>query len=345
MSTSETHSGNPPELAAGDAASRSSGLLWSERFQLAALPPDTLVRIGLFAVAATLVFIAYHFLGNISDVNSYGRSAIGWMISRWKSDPSYGGDYSHGYLIPPVSIAIVATVLRERILAAPKNPSRLGLGLVILALAFHYYGTKSQFAHISVLSLVLLIWAVPFHLFGWQVAKLVIFPCSFLFFCVPLHFLDQLTFPLKMFATSGATHVLQALGIRVFQNGANITFFDEPNMFYSVEDACSGLRSLLALTAIAAVYAYLTQRTVVRKWLLFVASIPIAIVGNVVRITTVVVVDQGFSRKLAGGLYHDYSTYFLFVISISLLVGVGGLLNSNPREWVKKWKSIVSNPT
>ena len=321
------------------------GLLWSERFQLAALPPDTLVRIGLFSVAATLIFIAYHFLGNISGVDTFGRSAIGWMVSRWKSDPSYGGDYSHGYLIPPVAIALVATVLRERILAAPKNPSRMGLALVILALAFHYYGTKSQFAHISVLSLVLLIWAIPFHLFGWQVARLLIFPCSFLIFCVPLHFLDQLTFPLKMFATSGATHVLQALGIRVFQNGANITFTDEPGMYYSVEDACSGLRSLLALTAIAAVYAYLTQRTVIRKWLLFLASIPIAIVGNVVRITTVVVVDQGFSRKLAGGLYHDYSTYFLFVISISLLVGVGGLLNSNPREWVKKWKSIVSNPT
>ena len=83
-------------------------------------------------------------------------------------------------------------------------------------------------------------------------------------------------------------------------------------------------------------------RTRCRK---FLASIPIAIVGNVVRITTVVVVDQGFSRNLAGGLYHDYSTYFLFVISISLLVGVGGLLNASPREWIKKWKSIASDLT
>ncbi|MFO1490852.1 MAG: exosortase/archaeosortase family protein [Kiritimatiellia bacterium] len=238
-------------------------------------------------------------------------------------------------------------ILRERIIAAPKATSRTtGLGLVIAALLMHYYGTKSQFAHISVLSLVLLVWAVPFYLFGWQVAKLLIFPCAFLLFCVPLHFLDQLTFPLKMFATSGSTFVLQGLGVRVVQNGAKILFVDDPQFpGYSVEDACSGLRSLLALTAIAAVYAYLTQKSLWRKWALFLASIPIAIVGNVVRITTVVVVDQGFSRNLAGGLYHDYSTYFLFVISISLLVGVGGLLNASPREWIKKWKSIASDLT
>ncbi|MFO1520482.1 MAG: archaeosortase/exosortase family protein [Kiritimatiellia bacterium] len=113
---------------------------------------------------------------------------------------------------------------------------------------------------------------------------------------------------------------------------------------YSVEDACSGLRSLLALTAIAAVYAYLTQKSLWRKWALFLASIPIAIVGNVVRITTVVVVDQGFSRNLAGGLYHDYSTYFLRHL-LPVRWWAWADAQRQPPGMDQKWKSIASDLT
>ncbi|MFO1490851.1 MAG: hypothetical protein U1F87_08075 [Kiritimatiellia bacterium] len=102
MYSSDTKAADESRVSSFPEEPAPGGLLWSEQFQLAALPVDTLVRIGLFSVAATLSSFSYHFLGNTTDINMYGQSAIRWMIARWKPDPSYGGDYSHGYLIPRV---------------------------------------------------------------------------------------------------------------------------------------------------------------------------------------------------------------------------------------------------
>jgi exosortase len=111
-----------------------------------------------------------------------------------------------------------------------------------------------------------------------------------------------------------------------------------------VADPCSGLRSLLAMTALTAVYAYLTQRTLLRKWLLFLASIPLAIVGNMARITTVALVAQAFGEKLALGIYHDYSGYVVFSVAITLMVALGGLLNLDYEVMWSRWKQRLLSP-
>jgi exosortase len=215
---------------------------------------------------------------------------------------------------------------------------------VIFALAIHWLGAKMQQTRISLLSLVLLTWGIPFYLFGWQLAKKLIFPCSYLIFCIPLNFMDVIAFPLRLFSTKLATGMLQGIGIDTVRSGTAIMIPSMPTGM-DVADPCSGLRSLLAMTALTAVYAYFTQRTFIRKWILFMASIPLAVIGNIARIVTIAIVSEAIGGRLAIGLYHDYSGYILFTASITMMVLTGGLLNLDFKEVFAKWKSVLLHHT
>ena len=82
--------------------------IWSERWRLAALERDDLVKIGLTSIIVGWMYILFHIQGNTSDVRLFGRSAILWMVNRWMDATSFGGqDYSYGFLIPLVSIGVL----------------------------------------------------------------------------------------------------------------------------------------------------------------------------------------------------------------------------------------------
>lgn len=317
--------------------------IWSERWRLAGLGREDLIRIGLGSVIVALIFVLFHFQGNTTDVRAFGRSALVWMMDRW-NDSDGTGDYSHGWLIPFVSIAVVWLKRRE-LAAAPKEISRVGLALVITALLMHWLGAKAQQTRFSLFGLILLIWAIPYYFCGWKTAKLLIFPCAYLIFCVPLNFLDSLTFPLRIFATTISTAMLNGLGIAAERSGSAIYSMAAGGFSFDVADPCSGIRSLLALTALTAVYAYFTQKTLIRKWLLFLAAIPLAIAGNIARIVVVGIVAEAFGEQLAMGLFHDYSGYVVFSVAIGLMLGVGSLLNTNFQEVRERWKHVLLGPT
>lgn len=320
--------------------SASGARLWSERWGLAALSRDDLVRLGLTAIIVGLAFVMFHFQGNTTDIRAYGRSALLWMVHRWNDT---GGDFSHGWAIPFVSLGILWFKRRE-LAAAPKETSRAGLVVVFLALLMHWLGARAQQTRLSLMGLILLIWGVPFYFYGWEVARRIMFACAYLIFCIPLNFLDSLTFPLRIFVTIATTAVLNGLGIPAERAGSAIHSLAAGGFSFDVADPCSGLRSLLAMTALTAVYAYFTQKTLLKKWILFVSSIPLAIIGNMARITTVALVAEAFGEKLALGIYHDYSGYVVFSIAIILMVGLGGLLNLEPRTVWHRWKQRLLSP-
>ncbi len=321
----------------------SSIKVWSERWRLGALSVSELAQIGLVSAVIGLMFMLFHMLGNTVE-NVGSRSAFQWMFARWKDTISFGADYSHGYFIPFVSLGVI-WYKRKEIFSVDMRTDWRGLGVVIGALFLHWVGAKMQQTRLSLMSLVLLTWGVPFYLFGWQLAKKLIFPCSYLIFCIPLNFMDVLSFPLRIFSTKLATGMLNGIGIGAVRSGTAIYSNVAGGFEFDVADPCSGLRSLLAMTALTAVYAYFTQKTLLKQWALFAASIPLAVVGNVARIVTVAVVAEAFGGKLATGVYHDYSGYILFTASITMMVVLGGVLNLQFTEVIKKWKSVLLHRT
>jgi exosortase len=316
--------------------------IWSERWRLAALGREDQLRAGLLALIVGMVFVLFHFQGNTTDVRQFGRSALLWMIDRWND--AGGEDYSHGWLIPFVSIAVI-WLKRRDLAAAPKSISRVGLAIVVTGLLCHWLGAKAQQTRLSLFGLILLIWGLPYYFCGWKTARHLVFACSYLIFCIPLNFLDSITFPLRLLATTVATSLLNGLGIAAERSGSAIYSMAAGGFSFDVADPCSGIRSLLAMTALTAVYAYFTQKTLLKKWILFVSSIPLAIIGNIARITTVAVVAEAFGEKLALGLYHDYSGYVVFSVAIALMIGVGTLLNLDFAEVRERWKYALLSPT
>lgn len=314
-----------------------STVILSDRWRLASLDRAELMGLGLAAVIVGFLFAMFHFLGNtVADAG--GRSAFLWMYARWQDKISFGGaDYSHGFIIPFVSLWAVWHK-RHDLMSAPRSVDASGLVLIVMALFLHWVGAKMQQTRISLAALILLLWAFPLYFCGWRFAKHLIFPVSYLVFCIPLNFLDVIAFPLRLFATKVSVAVLHGLSIDVVQIGSSIRAIDATGTqrwAFDVENPCSGLRSLLAMTALTAVYAYVTQRTLLKRWILFLSSIPLAIAGNVVRIIFIGLVAETLGERVAVGLVHDYSGYVVFTVAILLMVSVGSALNTELRwRWV-----------
>ena len=94
------------------------------------------------------------------------------------------------------------------------------------------------------------------------------------------------------------------------------------------------------MTALSAVYAHYTQKSLVTKWLLFLASIPIAVAGNIGRIISIALVSITAGQQFGTGLHHDWSGYVLFALAISLMIGFGKVLQINYKESFQRWKSL-----
>lgn len=263
--------------------------------------------------------------------------ALEYMVDMWRI-PLYGGaDYSHGPLLPFVSIAAL-WIHRKAFADASKKTSAWGVALVVVALLLHWIGVRSGFLRLSLVSLLMLLWGSGLALYGGSVARLLLFPVGYLAFCIPLNILDGLSFRLRIMAAILSNGILSGLGVASRRVGTAIHYTAGGSFAFDVADPCSGIRSLLALTALAAAYAYFTQKTARGKWLLFLCAIPIAVVANVARIISVALVAQFWGQDAALHLYHDYSGYIVFGVATLLMMAAGHLIAMS--RWGHKTKVI-----
>jgi exosortase len=299
------------------------GLHWSR------LTPAARLEIGFWAVVTGLLFFLFHLHGNSQEVALCRHSLFLWLRSRWF------GDYAYGMFLPFASLFALWHRRRE-IAAAPRRADWRGLAVILLALFLHWIGVLAQQPRISVAGLILLLWGLPFYLYGYGVARWLLFPCGYLFLSIPLNFIDSMTAPLRLFATAAAAGIVNGFGLEVQRIGSGL-FSGAGNPFaLNVAPECSGLRSLLAMTALMGFYAWFTQKTLVKKWALFLCCIPVAIIANIARVVLVVIVAAVWGQDVAIGLWHDYSGYPIFLISIVLMLTLDRLFNMDYRTLWKK---------
>ena len=304
-----------------------SGLRWSRLSGAAQL------EIGFWAVVAGMLFFLFHLHGNSQEIAACRRSLFLWLRSRWV------GDYAYCMFLPLASLAAV-WMRRREIISAPKRADWRGAPVVAFALVLHWIGVLAQQPRISMAGLIVLLWGLPFLLYGFALARRLIFPCGYLFLAIPLNFIDSMTAPLRLFATAASATILNGFGLHVQRAGAGL-FSAAGNAFsFNVAPECSGLRSLLAMTALMAFYAWYSQKTLVKKWALFLFSVPVAVVANICRIILVVVVAAFFGQERAMGLWHDYSGYPIFLISIALMLVLDRLFNTDYRTAWTKLKNL-----
>jgi exosortase len=217
-------------------------------------------------------------------------------------------DMSHGWVVPLVSLYVLWRQ-RAELRAAAGRPCWRGAAWVALFLAVAWFGGRGGQSRLEQVSFIGLFWAVPYAFWGRGVERLMRFPAAYLIFTIPVSsFIDFFTIHLRIFSSSLATGILNGFGVAVERSGTAL-FSRVPGAEFNVDvaDPCSGIRSLFAMMALTAAYAFFTQRTAVRKAALFLCSLPIAMIGNMLRIMSICLMAVWFGQEVATGYYHDYS--------------------------------------
>ena len=307
---------------------------WLRAFRWRPLSAAALGELAFWALAAAFLFALFHLHG--CDQDKF-HSLFGWLWNRWR------GDYAYCKFLPLAALAAL-WIKRRDLAAAPRAVSWWGLVPVFLGLWLHWLGVFVQHPRISTVALIVLLWGMSFLLLGRRVASLTLFPSAYLLLCVPLNFIDSMTSPLRIFAAQSAALVLNGFGLHVIQDGAGLRAAADNAFSFNVAPECSGLHSLLAMTALIAFYAWLTQKTLFKKWLLFLCSIPVAIVANIFRIILVVVVAAIWDQETAMGLWHDYSGYPIFLIGILLVLLLDRLFNADCNDLWQRIKKRFFSP-
>jgi exosortase len=248
------------------------------------------------------------------------RGVLPDMAHQWYED----ANYSHGFVVPLIAGYFVYE-RRHDLLDARIEPSWLGLllflfgllQLVIGWLATEYFTMRS--------SLVLTLAGMMLFFFGKRLFRLMLLPLGYLLFMVPLPYIvyDSIAFPLKLFVTKVSIYFLKLVGVVVMREG-NIIML--PFTTLEVADACSGIRSLISLLALAVAYAFFLRISPWRRVALILSAIPIAITANGVRVIGTGLLAQYWGAKAAEGFFHEFAGLAVFVVAIVSLVGLGTVL-------------------
>lgn len=252
--------------------------------------------------------------------------ALYWAILRdlvwqWWEDENY----SHGFLVPLFS-AFLVWQRRKRLAALEPAGSWAGLVVLLAGIGELLLGDLGGENFLMRSSLiVILAGLVLFHL-GWAFLRLLAFPLLFLFFMVPLPatVFYAVAFPLQNLAASNAARVLDLLGVPVLLDG-NVIHLSQISL--GVTEACSGIRSLISLLAVAVAWAAMTLPGAWPMIVLVAATVPITVIANAGRVVTTGLVGQWFGVNYALGFFHTFSGWLIFLLAFVCLLGVHSVIS------------------
>lgn len=235
------------------------------------------------------------------------------MASIWvRSDT-----YAHGLIVPPLTLWLI---WRKRASLALLAPTHSYWALVLLAGA-GFAWLVGEVAAVNALSqfalIFILIFIVPVVL-GWRVARCLAFPLCFLLFAVPF---GDFTQPKLMEWTAHFTVLgLRLTGIPVYSEGQHLII---PTGSWSVVEACSGVRYLIASVTVGTLFAYLTYHSLARRLTFVAISILVPIVANWGRAYMIVMLGHLSGNKLAVGVDHLIYGWVFFGIVIMAMFWIG----------------------
>jgi exosortase len=222
--------------------------------------------------------------------------------------------------VPPFA-AYLAWTNRDKIRAAKVEPSWVGVALIAFGLVMLILGEYGAELFISRVSLVVVLTGITLCFGGLHVLKELRFSLLVLLLAVPLPAIiyNQITFPLQILASKAASAILPIFGVPVLREGNVIVL---PAMRLEVAEACSGIRSLVSLFTLAVFYGYFLDKSVMRRTILALSSIPIAIGANAIRIVGTGLCVQYWDPDKAMGFFHEFSGWVVFLVSLSCLYAV-----------------------
>lgn len=310
------------------------------------------VKTWLVPLATTLLFF-FLLVYTIPYAGGYGwiKIPLGSLLWTMWSLP----DWEHAFFVPFICLFLVY-LQREKIFQAPiRGHSAGGMALILLGLFLYCIGLKAETQYFGFAAVQILIAGLVLWYWGPQVFKPVSFAWLFFLFAWPMPFLEgMVALPLRLVMSHVSFGLLNLLGTATLQSGTAILSAPDAvaglkageKFQIDIADPCSGLHSLFALMMISALAAYVSVRRVPLRWLVFLASIPIAIAGNVVRILLLVWGTEHFGAAFALGTeenpsaYHMGCGYAVYAVALLLLFAIIGLCNS---AWMERRLAFLAS--
>ncbi len=243
----------------------------------------------------------------------YGSTATYLFLKDWARD-----DYSYGYMIPLLVLYLIWDK-RERLSALPTQPSWVGLFLVLPAFCLFWVGELAGEYFSLYMSLWLMITGLCWLHLGWNKLKEMGFALIMMLtlFPFPNFLYTKVSWQLKIISSQLGVLAMQAFGVSAFREGNVI---DLGFTQLQVVDACSGLRYLIPLIVLGLLLSYFYKAAFWKRAFVVVSTIPLSIGTNGLRIALTGVVYEQWGPELAEGVFHDFSGWFIFVVSVGALL-------------------------
>lgn len=276
--------------------------------------PGTVIALALVAVGFALAY----------------ANVFVWLFDDWELD----GNYSHGWLVIPLA-AYMAWERRDKLASATLEPSGWGLVLLVAGVAALQAGTLAAETTVARLSIILTVIGTIWFVLGLQHVRILAFPLAFLLLMIPIPgiIFNRITFPLQLIASDFGARSLEAVGIPVFREGNLINL---AHMSLDVAEACSGIRSLISLFTLSLLYGYFAEPHRSVRILLLVATVPVAIIANGLRVAATGVAAHYYGLQAAEGFFHSFSGWLVFGVAGLALVAVRYAAMAALKPWLRQ---------
>jgi exosortase B len=258
----------------------------------------------------------------VSIVAAYVPTFITLAQGPWQTEQE-----GHG----PLIIAAAAWLVwqsRDKLRTATLSPSPvLGWSVLLLGLVILVLSRNQDIWFLEVASEIPVLAGCVLLLAGWNVLRILAFPIGFLIFSAPAPgwMVDAATVPLKVLISDLVTNVLYAAGYPIAQNGVVIQIGPYQLL---VQDACSGMNSIFALSAIGVFYVYAFRwHEKLRALILLSLIIPITITANFLRVVALVLISYYGGVEMIEGVIHDLTGIALFIVAVALMLASDGLIS------------------
>jgi exosortase len=267
-----------------------------------AASPRTVAFSPLALVLLPLAFLVWGYWTTVAE-----------MSRIWTVNPSY----SHGWLVP-IFAGLLLWLRRGQLNPAALRPNAWGLLLLISGIGMRLLGTFFFFAWFDPLSLVPCCAGVFLLVGGWHGLRWAWPACLFLFFMIPLPYSlsEALSGPLQQLATICSTFLMQVVGLPALAEGNTIKLNEQT---LNVEEACSGLRMLMVFFALSTAMAVLIDRPWIDRFILLASAIPIALITNVLRVTSTGILYETVGGETAHAFFHDVAGWLMMPLALGLL--------------------------
>ncbi|MDQ3200369.1 MAG: exosortase/archaeosortase family protein [Verrucomicrobiota bacterium] len=283
--------------------------------------------LSAFLFCAVTAIVVY-FFGFLPLYANHSQPIWEWAWLRFL--PQYNQEHSK---LIPFAVLFLVWYHRDQLRTARKEGSNLGLIFLGLGVLCYLIAARAFQPRVALFGFPFVVYGMVLYLGGRKVARILRFPIALLFFMIPLGAIEQMTFRLQ-FLIIGFVKVLSSLcGIAIYTVGTSIRPV-QGDWGFEIAEGCSGIRSLIAMVMLTAIYVHLCEKVLWKKGVILLASVLFAIVGNAGRIFTIILLGHFGFPRFAGGIYHDWSSQLIFFpIALLCMLGFSRLLNTDFQSW------------